>query len=556
MLQEIQIRDLAIVERLTLEFGPGMNVLTGETGAGKSILLDALGLCLGDRAGSDIVRPGAEKAEVSTRFDLPDDNALRTWLEEQELLDDELLIRRVVQAGGRSRAFINGAAVPLQTLRELGERLVDIHGQHAHQSLLRAAEQRRVIDDYADAGEALRTVADTCDALHAINTEIQALEGVESGFEERLELLRYQVQELETHVPDADALNELEAEHQRLGHADDLIRTAHGILADLTERDDAAQSALGRALRELNERSHLDATLGEAAELFQGALTHLEEGCDALRRFTDHLEADPERLASLDQQLATLRDLARKHRVDMHELPDTLEAVRNERDRLDGAGERLSELRAQREKAHAAYLDAAQRLSGLRQEAARRLAEAVAGQLAELGMQGAELIPEVIFDPAARPARSGSDRIALQVRTNPGQPPGPLGKVASGGELSRLGLAVQVSTVQHSHSVPTLVFDEADAGIGGAVAEVVGRMLRTLGGRYQVLCVTHLPQVAAQAGTHFRVSKERDADSTRTRVVPLEHEDRVDELARMLGGVEISSHERAAAAEMLARGAD
>lgn len=556
MLREIHIQDLAIVDRLSLELGPGMNVLTGETGAGKSILLDALGLCLGDRAGADVVRPGAERAEVSVRVDVPGTHGVREWLAEQELDDEELVIRRVVQAGGRSRAFINGSPVPVQSLRELGEQLVDIHGQHAHQSLLRTAEQRRVLDDFAGAAAAsqLAEVARAQEALHALEQEIEALEGVESGYEERLDLLRYQVDELQQHVPGKEELQALEHEHRRLAHADDLIQTAHGIVTALRDQDGAAEGELGRALRQLEERRELDPAFAEASELLQAALTHLEEGCSVLRRFADHLDADPERLQELDRHLGTLRELARKHRVEMEELPETLERLQEELARLDGAGERLRALRAEREQARSTYLDAAGALSRLRRDAADRLAAEVRERLGELGMEGAELIPEVVFDPDARPRPSGSDRVNLHVRTNPGQPAGPLSKVASGGELSRLGLAVQVTTVEKSAAVPTLVFDEADAGIGGAVAEVVGRMLRTLGEHYQVLCVTHLPQVAAQASGHFRVLKEHDQGATRATVQPLSHTERIEELARMLGGVEITDHERGAAEEMLQRG--
>lgn len=556
MLKEIHIRDFAIVHHLNLELGEGMNVLTGETGAGKSILLGALGLCLGDRAAADSIRSGADRAEVSAVFEPSGDTGIHDWLAEHELDDggDAVIVRRVIQEGGRSRGFINGTPVSLQLLRKLGEQLVDIHGQHAHQSLLRTAMQRQLIDAYARADEPLAAVRAAHARWREIEEALERLEGTGANYEERLDLLRYQVGELEGASLSAEEIANLEAEHRRLAHAGDLIATAHSLLAALYDDDQSAQTTLGRAIRELEERRGFDPALAEADDLFQSALTHLNEGCDALRRFADSLDADPERLAELERRIATLKDLARKHRVGMEELPETLERLRAELEDLEGAEHRLQELREARQEAADDYRRTAETLSEIRRDAAGRLADEVAALLADLGMAKAELLPRVEFDTDARPTAHGSDRIELHVRTNPGQPPGPLSKIASGGELSRLGLAVQVATISRAGAIPTLIFDEADAGIGGAVAEVVGRMLSTLGGRHQVLCVTHLPQVAAQAEHHFHVAKASEGEETRTTVIPLAQEERVEEVARMLGGVEITDHERAAAREMLTRG--
>jgi len=553
VLREIHIRDLAIVEQLDLEFGDGMHVLTGETGAGKSILLDALGLCLGDRANAEIIRPGAERAEVSAVFDPPGD-AIRQWLAERELEgEDEIILRRVIQGSGRSRGFVNGTPVALQMLRELGEQLVDIHGQHAHQSLLRPTTQRELLDAYAGAGEARGKVAARHRELREIDRGLAELEDSDQDYEDRLALLRHQVDELEAAAPSRDGLSELEQEHHRLAHAESLITLAQSQLQALSDDDLAAQPLLGRAIRELEERRQIDPALGEAADLFQNALAHLEEGCQTLRSFADGLEIDPQRLAELDQRISDLRDLARKHRVEVEQLPETLDALHTQLERLENAGQRLEALHRERTAAVERYQEAARDLSRQRQQGAERLATEVNQLLTELGMAGAELIPAIHFEPDATPNGYGLDRIELQVRTNAGQAAGPLARVASGGELSRIGLAIQVATVERASGVPTLVFDEADSGIGGAVAEVVGRLLRTLGRRYQVLCVTHLPQVAAQGSHHYRVSKVEADGNTRTNVDPLAETDRIEEIARMLGGLEITDDERAAARRMLAR---
>nr|WP_242464635.1 DNA repair protein RecN [Halorhodospira abdelmalekii] len=577
-MREIHIRNFAIVEALDLELGAAMNVLTGETGAGKSILLDALGLCLGDRASAETIRPGANKAEITALFLVPPNAPAAVWLRDHDLsehhadtplpstespaatepsapppeaLHEEIIVRRVIHSNSRSRGFINSTPVPLQMLRTLGEHLIDIHGQHAHQSLLRPAAQRVLLDAYAETEPQRCTVADLYEQLRTIDSELAELVTDEHTYEDRLALLQHQIAELAEAAPTPEGLLELEREHQRLAHADELIGIAHTHLEALYDADYSAQAALGRAQRELSEYEQLAAALHQARELFDGALAHLEEGCQVLRGFTDSLESDPQQLAAIEQRIGLLRDLARKHRVETAELPATLERLQAELARLENAETRIAALRSERERLESDYRGAAHQLSQQRSKAAVALVSAVEALLGELGMAGTEVRIAVTHQAEATPTPHGLDRVELQVRTNPGQPLAPLSRIASGGELSRLGLALQVATVARADSAPTLVFDEADSGIGGAVAEVVGRLLHTLGERYQVLCVTHLPQVAAQASTHFHVAKEQSAETTRARVSALDQTARIEEIARMLGGLQIGADERAAARKLL-----
>ncbi len=551
MLSHIHIRDFALVESLDLEFDRGLSSLTGETGAGKSILLDALGLCLGGRAEADAIRPGAERAELTASFSLPPDSPIVEWLKANDLDDDgDCILRRVVQAGGRSKAYINGRPAPLQTLRELGEQLVDIHGQHAHQSLLRKEMQRQLLDDFAAHPELLRRVAELYARHQRLEEEIAALEGGQQDYASRLDLLRYQIGELEALGLDADAIAELDAEQRRLAAAGDLIGSCQALLSALYEEDGAAQSILSHAVAELDRLQAIDPQLIGAQELFANALIQLEEGCDSLRRYAENVDLDPERLRWVEERLALVNDLARKHRLRPEELPARLEELRAELAALEGSEERLDELKAQLEAVRLEYREAAAALSESRQRAASELNERVTAFIRELGMPGGELAIRVEPQPETVVSRYGSDQIQFEVRTNPGQPFGPVHRIASGGELSRIGLAIQVATAKTAR-IPTLVFDEADTGMGGAVAEVVGRKLRQLGETHQVLCVTHLPQVAAQAHHHYRVSKHSGSDSTRTDVIRLDQQQRIEEIARMLGGVEITENTLNHAKEML-----
>lgn len=553
MLRHLYIRDFAIVQELSLELEAGMSALTGETGAGKSILLDAIGLCLGDRADSGAVASDADRSELVAGFDVADNPAARDWLAEHELgADDDCLLRRVVQRNGRSQGFINGRPVPAQMLDTLGRHLVDIHGQHAHQSLLRPDPQRELLDHYAGLDAQLREVAAAHRACRELRSAIAELEGGQDSYQDRLELLRFQVGELEGLALGPGELAELDAEQRRLASAGQLIGACQGALAALYDDDAAAQSLVAGAARALEEFADVDPQLVEAVRMFRDAEVQLQEGCESLRRFADHLELDPERLAFVEERLSAVHDMARKYRVRPEELPERLTRLRAELEALDGAGERLGQLRGKLEQRERQYSEAAERLSRARREAAAELSRKVTALIRELGMPGGELIVAVEARPPERAAAHGLDDVRLDVRSNPDRPAGPLAKVASGGELSRIGLALEVATAG-SARIPTLIFDEADAGIGGGVAEVVGRKLRELGEAHQVLCVTHLPQVAAQAHHQFRVAKQLAGGRTRTSVDPLADTQRLDEIARMLGGVEITEHTLNHAREMLAR---
>ncbi len=553
MLRHIHIRDFAIVDAVDLELDAGMTALTGETGAGKSILLDALGLCLGDRADTAAVPDHAERAEIVVGFDIEDNAAARAWLAEQALESGtECLLRRVVQRSGRSQSWINGRPVPLQSLAELGAYLVDIHGQHAHQSLLRRDAQREIVDAFGGHAAALAEVARHAGEVRRLRDQVRSLQGGDEDVANRIDLLRFQIGELDALGLTVEGIRELDTEQRRLASAGDTIERCQAALAALYDDDRSAQARLGGAIRDLAERVDLAPELAAAHDLFNEALVQIEEGCNSLRHFADSLDVEPGRLEYLEQQLGTVTDLARKHRCPPEELPARLERLREELDQLEHAGERLLTLERDLVTALTGYREAAQELSTARAETATTLAAEVSTLMAELGMAGGELRIAVQHDSEGAPSANGSDEVRFDVRTNPDQRPAPLARVASGGELSRIGLALQVATADVAR-IPTLIFDEADTGIGGAVAEVVGRKLRALGGRYQVLCVTHLPQVAAQAQHQLKVAKTVAKGQTSTHIDVLEPATRAEEIARMLGGVEITANTLNHAREMLER---
>jgi len=549
MLTRIEIRNFAIIDRLEIELRDGLCVLTGETGAGKSIVIDALGLVLGDRASSDAVRPGCDRAEITAHFDLTGLDAIREWLAGQELdEEDECLVRRVVTAEGRSRAFINGRATTTAALRELGDRLIDIHGQHEHQSLMRRGVQRALLDDYAGHGSLLRHVGEAWDRLQEIDAEIARLTGG-GDRDERADLLRYQVQELQALELEPGELERIEEEHRRQANAERLLEQGYRALSLAYEGDEAsAHSLAGQAAAELESLLELDSGFAPAHELLASAVIQLQEGADELRRHLDRLEVDPERLRWLDRRLESVHDLARKHRIDPEELPGQLERLQQELAGLEQAESRVEALQNEREHTREAYDDAAAGLRESRREAARRLGGEVSAVMQQLGMPEGRL--EIAVEPAERASAGGTDRVEFLVTVNPGQPARPVARVASGGELSRISLAIQV-VAAHNTGLPTMIFDEVDSGIGGGVAEVVGAQLSHLARRRQILAVTHLPQVASFGDRHLRVRKLTEAGSTTTRIEWLEDADRVEELARMLGGIEITSRSRDHAREMI-----
>lgn len=553
MLRRIHIRNFAIIDAVEIAFESGMTALTGETGAGKSILLDALGTCLGDRADSSALPTHAERAEIHVTFDLDDAWQAREWLRQQDLDDagEECILRRVLQRNGRSQSYINGRPVPLQHLEALGNRLIGVHGQHAHQSLRRRDIQREILDAFGGHTTALVRVGELYREHHRLRTEIQRLQNGQERHDGQTELLRYQVNELMSLNPSTNELEELNLEHRRLASAEEIIATCQSVIAMLYEDEQAVQSVLGGSIRQLAGRTDLDPAIATAYELFNDALVQISEGCETLRHFTAGLEVDPGRLQQVEERLGQITDLARKHRVRPEELSERLETLRSELNEWELAGERLIELTSRLAQVEGDYRAAAAKLSHARQEAAIVLQERVTSLIRELGIPDGEL--KIQVNPAEKAVSPhGLDDVCFEVRTGPDQQFGPINKIASGGELSRIGLALEVATARTTR-IPTLIFDEADSGIGGAVAEVVGRKLRQLGSHHQVLCVTHLPQVAAQAHHQLRVSKKTISGRVQTDVERLNDVSRTQEIARMLGGLEITEHTVNHAREMLQR---
>ncbi len=551
MLSHIFIKDMVIVSRLELDLGPGMTALTGETGAGKSILIDALGLALGDKADASMIRTGCDRAEVSASFDLARCPAALEWLREQALDDgDDCLLRRVLVRGGRARAFINGQAASNAQLQALGDLLVDIHGQHAHQSLLRPAAQIGLLDGYGGLAEQAAAVARAFQQFRSLDRRWQALTSARDERAARMDLLAFQVGELDELALADGELDALDAEQRRLANLDGLQGTTASLVDLLYDGEPALRDQLGHAAAELSGLTRLDPKLTETAELLEAATVQVAEAAGNLRQYLDVLELDPARLAEVEARLGRIHELGRKYRILPEQIPDSLEQLRAELAELERADADLGSLERDREAARASFMEQATKLSSARRDAAARLADTVTEAMQSLGMAGGRLDVAVETGDEASAGSQGLDRIGLQVSANPGQPLQPLAKVASGGELSRISLAIQVATAECG-SVPTLVFDEVDVGIGGRVAEIVGRLLRRLGDARQVLCVTHLPQVAAQGYAQLRVAKQAVDGQTFTDITALSAAERIDEIARMLGGTEITATTRAHAEEML-----
>jgi DNA repair protein RecN (Recombination protein N) len=555
MLSSVSVRNFAIIDEVSVELGPGLTVLTGETGAGKSILVDALGLVMGDRADAAAVRHGAERAEISASFDISGLPEVAQWLAEQALdADGECVLRRVIGTEGRSRAWINGAPTTLQTLRELGERLIDIHGQHEHQSLARPAAQRELLDARLPDPELPRAVAAAWRDWRAAADERARLDAAGRDREQRLDLLRYQLRELEGFAPVVGEAAELEAEFSRLANAGKLAEGA-GTALDLVYEGEAgaAHDAVARAAESLADLAEFDSGLSGPQRLLAEAQIQLAEAAAELRRYLGGLEMDPARLDVVQSRLEDMKTLARKHQVEADALPARQAALAAEIEELEQAESRLERAAAQVGAAETRYRKAAGRLGEARSSAAEEFSTQVTALMHQLGMPGGRFIAAVTHDPAAPCAAHGLDVVEFRVTANPGQPPAPVARVASGGELSRISLAIQVAA-KTGQPIPVMVFDEVDSGVGGGVAEIVGRRLAELGAHAQVLCVTHLPQVASQARHHLRVVKLTDGEITRTTLKPLTEAEKVEELARMLGGVEITGTTRAHAREMRKRG--
>ena len=554
MLSLIRIRNYAVIDEVELEFDRGMSIMTGETGAGKSILVDALGLALGDRADASAVRRGTDRAEISVMFDCDPDHPAAAWLREHGLdQDDCCLIRRLISAEGRSRAFVNSHPVTLQDLRTLGVFLVNIHGQHAHQSLRNTGAQREILDFHGNLAELARTVAEKFSAWQTLERDLEERRRGGEDREAQLELLRFQAQELERLDLADGEYAELESERTRLANSDRLAGGLDAALGRIYEAEGgSAYELTAGAGRELAALAALDPALRGTADMLREAEIQLREAAADLARYRDRLEFDPQRLEWLEARLATIADLARKHKVDNAALVHVQHELETRIEELDAGAESLELLSERAERASREYFEVAERLSQARAKAAATLAEQVSAQLRQLGLPHGRFRVALSPKPRERADANGLDRIELQVSLNPGQDFGPISKVASGGELSRVSLALEVIAAGAS-TVPTLVFDEVDSGIGGGVAEIVGRRLREIAGDRQVLCVTHLAQVASQGQHHFRVSKLTDGEHSRTNVRPLSADERVEELSRMLGGIEITDTTRAHAEEMIER---
>ncbi len=553
MLMNLQVRDFAIVEKIDIEFEPGMTVLTGETGAGKSILVDALGLVLGERGSAQLVREGARRAEFAAEFDITSLDAAQIWLAEQALdLDGDCLLRRVINADGRSRAFINGNAVPLSQLKDLGELLLDIHGQHFHQSLARRPVQRDLLDYFGGLLEQRAQTATCYASWITVAERLKSILDADADRASRLDLFTFQLQELESlGLADGEA-DELDQERRKLQNS---TRLADGVSAAVEALFDGdagnANSLIAKASRAVSSLAEVDVSLAPLVEMLDSASIHVAEAAETLRRYGENIDMDPQRRDWVEERLDVLQAVARKHRVGPGELPALQDRIRTELDELTNSAERGRELELQVAGLREEFLSKANSLSSARAKAAKLFCAAVTDAMSGLGMPGGtfDIALARLDEDSARPW--GIDDVEFLISANPGQKPQPLSKIASGGELSRMSLAIQVIASDGS-AIPTMVFDEVDSGVGGGIAEMVGRRLQEIGEDRQVLCVTHLPQVASLADQHLRISKVTDGKSTRTGLQVLGKDERVEELARMLGGVEITRKTLDHAAEMLA----
>ena len=552
MLNHIRIRNFAIIDHLDLDFKDRLTTLTGETGAGKSILLGALGLLLGDRADSDSVRAGSSKAEISAEFDISNLNEVQQWLNQKELdADGDCLLRRRLGADGRSRAFINGSPVPLQDMKQLGEMLVDIHGQHEHQSLMKPVMQRQLLDDYAGHRQLLQDVGDVYNEWQQQLQKLQTLETACKDKNDRLDLLRYQVNELESLALEEGEVEKLQHEHQLLANADQLNENASSALLALYDADEnSIHTQISQQAAKIESMLDSDDSLSPAFDMLNEAMVQIEETASLLRDYKDNLNSDPQRFNEVESRLGIIHDLSRKHNVEAHQLNSLYQTLCDELSELDSADENLASLKQTVEALQKKYQTLAGKLSDSRARTAKKLNTTISQSMQTLGMSGGQF--KIQLSQRDTPSAHGLDQVEYLVSTNAGQPFRALAKTASGGELARISLAIQMITAQQGR-IPTLIFDEVDSGVGGGIAEIVGKHLRALGESRQVLCITHLPQVASQAHHHMQVYKNTDGKETHTEIIPLQMEQRVDEISRMLGGLEITQQTIDHARDMLKR---
>jgi len=551
MLSQLKVTNFAIADHVEVLFEQGMTVLSGETGAGKSIILDALGLALGDRADTSMVRHGEKKAEICATFELDNHPQAVKWLQEHDL-DDELqcIIRRIITAEGRSRSYINGHPCPLQSLKSIGELLIDIHSQHEHQSLLQKDKHRSILDDFGKLQSNSKKVAQLYNEWTAVAQKLAQLESNQDEFEARLQLLTFQVDEFDKLGLREDEVKNLEKEQSSLANAELLLSKAHTALSLCSESDTNATSMIISATQALQDLPSENQQLSEAFTMLSEAQIQIDEASNSLRYFTESFELDPERLQFIEERLSTIYQLARKHRCQPEELINTYNKLANEMAQFNNGDQSLEQLGKDVKIKEQLFIEMAEKQRRARIKHATKLEKSICEQLALMDMKSVKFNIQIAALEKNSYNQHGLDAIEFLVSTNPGQPPKSIAKVASGGELSRISLAIQVIIAKNS-TIPTLVFDEVDVGIGGGTAQIVGRLLKSLGQSGQIICVTHLPQVASQGDNHFFISKRKVNDKIKSSIDLLDTPGRTKEIARMLGGVTMTEQTLAHAQEML-----
>ena len=554
MLTHLSIKNFTLVAQLELDLQSGMSAITGETGAGKSILLDALSLTLGDRADYSRIRKGAERAEVSASFEVSGSPEAVTWLQDQQMdSDDQCVLRRTISSSGKSSAWINGHVVTLNQLRSLAEILINIHSQHEHQALTKPTHHRQLLDQFANHNHLLNKVADLYTQWSDASEELAKLEMQFSEGKEKLELLRFQVDELANLNLQENEFDALETEQKTLSNAEYILSTLNNLENILAEDDQTnLQQGSQRAISLIEKLPVKTENILEAEELLRSAVIQISEASAAIKQEASSVELDPQRLAQVENRLSDIFQASRKYKTEANQLLALQKTLEQELEQLNDPESALTNAKLEEENALNAYLDASNTLSQSRKKSAENLTDQVNSHFDSLSMRGAAI--QYLINNAPEQSRSkwGTDDIQLLVRTNPGQEFGSISKIASGGELSRISLAVQMVTAR-SGQTPTLIFDEVDVGIGGATADRVGELLRSLGERAQIICITHLPQVASKANQQLLVSKETSSSSAESKILPLTEVDRIEEIARMLGGASVSEQSRENAKEMLAR---
>ena len=552
MLLSINISNYTLVESLEIEFAQGTTAITGETGAGKSLVLDALRMALGDRADTDTIRHGKERAEITATFDINTIKAAKTWLDANDFNSDEnCILRRIYTREGRSRGYINGQPSTMSQLQELGDMLTDIHSQHEHQSLLRKETHRRLLDEYANAEDLATKVAREYSAWHKVRIDLTNLLQRSDELDDRKDLLNFQVNELQQIDLTAKHLEQLELEQKTLANAEQIVQDSHNLLAICEQAEGFnLRDSLNKALSILANIEYKPDALKITEELLQGGLIQIEEAINEISHHIDRFEADPQRLQIVEEQLSAIFQLSRKHRVNPDQLETTLQTLEAELKNLIGGSENINALEAKLADLASSYEKSAKQLSSKRKAASKAMSKDINRQLQKLSMEGAELLVQLSPVNNSEYRSRGLEETEFLLATNPGQPHKMLAKIASGGELSRVSLAIQVVAASHS-KIPTLVFDEVDVGIGGSTADIVGQLIKQLGERGQVISVTHQPQVAAHAHHHYRASKVIEDNSAESLMAPLNQQQRVEELARMLGGAKVTKQTLSHASELL-----